>query len=271
MKWSGFSDGEIARFETSQRLSFEVQAAIAQSLRTGMTEREVAKAMFLAYREAGVQSYFHLPVALFGERTTLPDPWAIGEFWPSEKVLEPGDAVILDASPIFGGTLVDTSTTICHEGGGTDFARAAEDDLAYRDLVLSAVRSGATFQEIAIDVEKRFESAGYRNCHRMHPGEVLGHRVGDVTGSAQADKLGFASEVVDWFYSQLDSSVPTGEPAPTWSAGIGSNHAPADGLWAVEPHLGTGKIGVKWEEVLVIQGSEVFWLQEDPPHAVAAA
>ncbi len=275
MKWSGFSDEEIERFRHFQTLSFEIQQSIASTLRTGVTERDIAKAMMKAYRAEGVGSYFHLPVVLFGERTTLPDPWSTGHFWPKDRPLEPGDSVILDASPIFDGLLVDTSTTVCHLPSGSSFQQAAKDDLGYRTSIIEAVRASATFQEIAIEVDQQFAASGYRNCHRLHPGEVLGHRVGDVSGSESADDMGFATEVVDWFFTQLASPATDSDsvqtPAPTWSANPGSDHPPADGLWAVEPHLGKGSVGVKWEEVLVIQGSDVFWLQDNPPHVVAAA
>lgn len=61
MKWSGFNDAEIERFRDFQVLSFEVQQRIVATLRTGITERDVAKAMMKAYRAEGVASYFHLP------------------------------------------------------------------------------------------------------------------------------------------------------------------------------------------------------------------
>lgn len=271
MQWSGFSDSAIDRFAGFQRMSFQIQQSVAGTLQTGMTEQEVAKAMWLAYREAGVRSYFHLPVVLFGERTTLPDPWDIGSFYPQGRALEAGDAVILDASPVFDGVLVDTSSSFCHEPADSSHATAAADDLAYRSSILEAVKAKATFNEIAIEVDQQFAAAGYRNCHRLHPGEVLGHRVGDVSDVAEPDKHGFATDLVTWFFSQLDKRNEIQKPAPTWSANESSNHLPADGLWAVEPHLGRGAVGVKWEEILVIQGSEAYWLQDDPPHVVSGA
>lgn len=269
MKWSGFDDAAIDRFARFQRMSFDIQQGVAANLVEGATEKSVAKELWSAYRDAGVASYFHLPVVLFGDRTTLPDPWEIGEFWPTDRRLGSGDSVILDASPIFDGVLVDTSTTRCFDPvDGADFASAAADDLGYRETVLAAVQAQATFQEIAIEVDKQFTASGYRNCHQLHPGEVLGHRVGDVSDASEPDQMGFASDLVDWFYAQLAAGADgnLNKPAPTWSANDNSGHRPADGLWAVEPHLGIGPIGVKWEEILVIQGSEAYWLQDDPPH-----
>jgi hypothetical protein len=54
--------------------------------------------------------------------------------------------------------------------------------------------------------------------------------------------------------------------SPNWNANATSDHKPWDGLWAVEPHLGKGDVGAKWEELLVIQDGAVFWLDDDNPH-----
>jgi len=37
-------------------------------------------------------------------------------------------------------------------------------------------------------------------------------------------------------------------------------------LWAVEPHLARGDIGVKWEELLVIENGDAYWLDDAVPH-----
>jgi Xaa-Pro aminopeptidase len=256
MQWSGFSDTQMDKFRSRQRLSFAIQAQVTGGLTDGDTERDATTRMLDAYRSEGVTSFFHLPVALFGDRTTLPDPWDTLQFWPSDRVLEPGDAVVLDASPIFDGYLVDTSTSRLHGEGSGAYDRAAEDDLAYRGTILDAIAGGATFREIAIAVDESFAAAGYRNCHRLHPGEVLGHRVGHVADAAEPDEHGFAHGLIAWFVDRVGDTVPS----PTWSDGPGSDHPPADGLWAVEPHLATGAIGVKWEEILVIDHGEAHWL-----------
>jgi hypothetical protein len=54
--------------------------------------------------------------------------------------------------------------------------------------------------------------------------------------------------------------------SPNWNALNSSDHRPWDGLWAVEPHFGKGDIGAKWEELLVIQNGDVYWLDDDTPH-----
>jgi hypothetical protein len=39
-----------------------------------------------------------------------------------------------------------------------------------------------------------------------------------------------------------------------------------EGLWAIEPHFGNERFGIKFEEILVVKNGRATWLQEDPPH-----
>jgi Xaa-Pro aminopeptidase len=269
MKTHGFTDAELERFRHFQRLSFALQQSVIDQLHDGITEREVAKAMMKAYRAEGVTAWFHLPVVLFADRTALPDPWTVLSFWPTERALQPGDAVILDASPIFGDYLVDTSQSV-HHGPDANHDAIAADDLTFRTTILDAVRSGATFKEIAVRVDAQLTNAGYTNRHQLHPGEVLGHRAAKLERAVEPDKDGFDQALIRWFVENVAAASAPGTPSPTWGAYDGSNHPPADRLWAVEPHIARGGIGVKWEELLVVAGSDAYWLNDTPPHVTNA-
>lgn len=269
MKIDGFTDPELDEFLSRQRLSYAIQASVIGELHDGITERAVARLLMKAYRAEGVQAWFHLPVVLFGDRTALPDPWTVLSFWPTDRALQSGDAVILDASPIFGDTLVDTSQSFHHGPNDTHTAIAA-DDLAYRETVLDAVRSRATFQEIAQSVHTTLTQAGYANRHRLHPGAVLGHRVAKLERAVEPDSDGFDQTLISWFVAHVAAAAPPAVPSPTWGAYAGSDHPPPDGLWAVEPHIARDGVGVKWEELLVIAGADVYWLDDTPPHVAHA-
>ena len=105
----GFSAAQLDRFRAGSALPMSVLEGVAAGLAPGITEREATLRMTRAYRALGVASYFHLPVALFGARTALPGRWRLRHFWPTRNRLKQGDAIILDASPIIDGYLVDTS------------------------------------------------------------------------------------------------------------------------------------------------------------------
>ena len=40
-----------------------------------------------------------------------------------------------------------------------------------------------------------------------------------------------------------------------------------EGLWAIEPHFGVNReFGIKFEEILVVKGTEAHWLDNQVPH-----
>lgn len=268
IEFEGFTDPQLEQFRRWQAVSYEVLAEVAAQLTPGVTEQDATRLAMKAFRREGADRYFHLPVALFGERTTLPEPWRTESFWPTDRVLGAQDAVVMDASPIFDGFVVDTSLSLC-PGSSPPHAAAMADDLVYRATILAAVRSGATFREIALAVDADMTDRGDRNCHQLHPEAVLGHRVvriSDLDAVPPPDASGFDATVLGWFIEGIAAAQDHGSPSPTWNDRPTSDHRPAPGLWAVEPHLARGDIGVKWEELLVIEGDDCYWLDDDVPH-----
>lgn len=268
VEFAGFTDRHLDAFRRWQQVSYAVLGEVAAQLAPGVTERDATRWAMKAYRREGVHGFFHLPVALFGERTTLPDPWATESFWPTDRALRAGDAVVLDASPIFEGYVVDTSLS-CTATASDAHAAAMADDLTYRTTIVEAVRAGATFREIAAAVDADMTARGDRNCHRLHPEAVLGHRVvriAEPDAVRPPDGSGFDATVLGWFIQGIAAAQSQGTPSPTWNDRPTSDHAPAPGLWAVEPHLARGPVGVKWEELLVVEDHDAYWLDDDVPH-----
>lgn len=267
VKTKGFSDAMLTRFRELQRLSFFILEEAAAELDDGQTEKEIARDLVLRYRKAGFTSFFHLPVVLFGERCALPGDWKIGNFFPKKKMLTDGDSVIMDASPICDGYLVDTSYSFCYGEDATHremMANLGE----FRTSICNAVNEGQTFKTIADDVLKRFQSLDYEPAHGKHPGEVLGHRAVKLPNLPFAWRIqGFDAIALGWFgFNEKLAKGPLGAKSPLWNQSNASDHAPYDGLWLVEPHAGKGAVGAKWEEILVIDQGTARWLDDEPPH-----
>jgi Xaa-Pro aminopeptidase len=268
IEYAGFSDRQLDEFRRWQRISYAVLGEVVSRLAPGTTEKEATRWAMKAYRREGADRFFHLPVALFGERSALPEPWTVESFWPTDRALAPGEAFVFDASPVFSGYLVDTSVSGCL-GPNAAHSAAMADDLGFRADILQAVRAGATFLQIARTVDAAMRHRGDRNCHRLHPEAVLGHRVVRFPSPGDApppDDSGFDTTVLSWFVRGIAAAGERHTPSPTWSDQAISNHRPAPGLWAVEPHLGRGAIGVKWEEILVIEDHDAYWLDDAVPH-----
>lgn len=269
LKTKNFSNQELAKFKQFQTLSFSILTKMAQSLQPGVEERTVAERLVKEYKAAGVGNFFHLPVVLFGERTALPGDWGIGNFYPKRRGLQEGDSVILDASPLFGGYLVDTSYSFCF-GESVAHETMMEDLLVERGLILDAVNQGDSFHEITTDVYERALANGYEGVHEKHPGEVLGHRAGRWRSFGKSWRLkGVDGGTLSWFIAkELVARAGLKRQSPLWNRLDTSRHAPTDGLWLVEPHFGKGQVGAKWEEILVIENGKAHWLEENPPHVL---
>lgn len=267
IKTHNFGVTELSRFRDLQRRSFAILENVAAGLSGGETEKQTAHRLVKRYRAAGADSFFHLPVVLFGKRTALPGDWTVGKFFPRDKALEPGDSVILDAAPLFAGYLVDTSYSFCF--GRSDEHRVMMQHLAhYRDWIPTAVDNGDTFKSIAERVQQSMDEAGYESVHKKHPGEVLGHRAIKTPRLPFHVRVrGFDAVSLSWF--RLKDGMAArglGRRSPLWNTLKGSDHRPHDGLWLVEPHAGRGAVGAKWEEILVIEGEKARWLDDGPPH-----
>ena len=264
----GFGADQLDRFRSGQRASFAILEEVAAGLEPGISEREATLRMTRAYRRLGIRSWFHLPVALFGARTALPGRWRLGNFWPTRNRLREGDAVILDASPIVDGYLVDTSLST-RLGHNADHHRMMLDLAPFRAAIAARVREGASFRAIAVETDERIRALGYENRHQAHLEEVLGHRAVRIRRPTPGwiCNKGFDVQALGWFaLHTVAARKRLWSFSPNWNARPSSDHPPWDGLWAVEPHLGKSAVGAKWEELLVVQDGRVFWLDDDNPH-----
>ena len=267
VKTRHFTEQELATFLELQQLSYSILEGMRSDLTGGETEKVVANELVRRYRKAGADSFFHLPVALFGDRAALPGNWTIGHFFPKSKQLKDGDSVILDASPLFKGYMVDTSYSFCF--GEDEAHKEMMLHLAqYRSSIPDAINSGASFQNVAEQVVSTMDKAGYESVHRKHPGEVLGHRaIKTPKLPFQLRLQGFDAISLTWFrMKEAIAGTPLTNKSPLWNTSELSDHEAHDGLWLVEPHAGRGEVGAKWEEILVIENGSARWLEQAPPH-----
>ncbi len=268
MQYKSFSDEDLNRFRQYQRQSYETLVQIGKTLEAGMTERQVARALRHAYRDQGVRHYFHVPVALFGDRTAYPGQFGPFEALATDRVLEDGMAVILDASPIYDGYMVDTSMALPF-GDNTELDELLGQLEPFRDFILQQVLAETEFSQIEHKVDDMIRDMGAENCHRKHIGAVMGHRAMKMAPrpwSGLRYKM-MAVPQVGWFlWKSFLANKGWQKDSPNWNHTRVCNHKPPPGLWAVEPHFGRNGVGVKFEELMVITESDAYWLDNDLPH-----
>ena len=131
------------------------------------------------------------------------------------------------------------------------------------------INEGNSFQKVAWLVDDHIRRCGFENCHRKHIGAVLGHRVtkADSTRLSMWSYKGLAVKQVSWFlFRSLLARAGLHNLTPNWNHTRICQGVAAHGLWAVEPHLALEGVGVKFEEILVIDGDGARWLDDELPH-----
>jgi Xaa-Pro aminopeptidase len=280
-----FTASELEEFKAAQRLAYDATAAIEAQLFEGITEKQAAGMLEDWLRERGVRRFFHYGFAWFGDRTrfrghTRPSKNALNDilnpkmahfgkqFLPTDRPLRKGDAVILDVGPIHGRAPSDMGYSCTLGEPSQEFHEARMALEPYRRMILEMVRSGDTQGAIYKAIDETIADQGYENIHSYYPGGVLAHRVGRVPGLGLPTfrVKGFSPQAIAYLGAEVVESVvrPTDHATPIWNHE--SDRPCEPGLWAIEPHIGKGDIGVKWEELLVVTDDTAYWLDDDLPH-----
>ncbi|MFJ4920563.1 M24 family metallopeptidase [Streptomyces sp. NPDC088725] len=261
---------ELRGFRDVQRLAYACAEAVAARLRPGVTERGAARMQREWLRARGVRDWFHLPFAWFGDRTAFAGFRIPTQFFPTGRRLEEGMPFILDLAPVHRGFTADVGYS-GSLGPHPVQNRLIADLEAHRELILREVRERRPLREIYEDVDRLMAVQGYANRHRAYPFGLVAHTIDRVKERRWSPHvLGFGTQALKGLASDALRGHREGW-SPLWSPYSFSDHPPAPGLWAVEPHLGFRGAGAKFEEILVVTDSRdpeqsAYWLDDDLPH-----
>jgi hypothetical protein len=251
----------------AQRVAREAILSVAPSVKAGDSERAVCERLEREFRRAKVAHWLHTPYAWWGERTRFDwtGMWETNAL-PSDRVLLEGESFVLDAAPIVGGYPADFAYSGLASGGGetspavsAHAALLAELAEIKRSLV-SWAGQAATGGALCSQVAEAIEGAGYDVIHTRYPAQVLAHTLeGFPNWCSSAPRLGtgFQLPLLLTYATGLLLHHLAGAPYPFLNAGTPN---PPQGLYAVEPHLGRGPLGAKFESVLLVDGNETRWL-----------
>jgi Xaa-Pro aminopeptidase len=261
-----YTETDLDRFRDLQRLAYDCAGRVADWLEPGVTERQAAARLRRELTRAGVEDFFHVPFAWFGDRTAFRDFKTPLQFFPTDRVLADGMAFVLDCAPVRDGYTADIGYA-GKVGENLIWDLISLDLREYRELILREVRAGRALADIYAAVDALAARHGFDNRHRVYPGRVIGHQVTRTTsrGPAGVTVLGFGVRTLQTLGRELVSERRHGR-SPLWAGGRASQHAPTPGLWAVEPHVGLRDVGLKFEELLVVTEDDAYWLDDDLPH-----
>ncbi|MBW1600239.1 M24 family metallopeptidase [Streptomyces sp. JJ38] len=261
-----FTEHDLDRFRALQQLAYRCAEKTADWLEPGVTERQAAARLRRELVAEGVEDYFHIPFAWFGDRTAFRRFRTPLQFFASNRRLEEGMPFVLDCAPVVDGYTADIGYA-GKLGDNPIWDRIAVDLLDYRELIVDLVRERTPLNEVYAAVDALIARHGYDNRHRVYPGRVIGHQVTRNTarGPAGVTLFGFGVRTLQTLGRELIGERLHGR-SPLWADGRASRHAPTPGLWAVEPHVGFRDVGLKFEELLVVTEDDAYWLDDDLPH-----
>ncbi len=270
-----FSHAQLQRFTELQQQVYATLVEVSLSLQADETEKAVAHRIHEAFKSRfQLDSYFHVPVALFGERTGYPGDFGQLEALPTERTLKKGEPAILDAAPIIEGYTIDCSYAVPPLARGKALKAFKDGDALLqqlRTLILQRAQEHANMRNIAREVDAAITAAGFENCHRKHIGKVLGHRVTYVPNAWMARRRlwGLNAVAAVWFGStSFQASRGQPQATPNWNHTRQSDVAMQPGLWAVEPHIARDGVGLKFEEMLLVGDDTVRFLSDALPHTL---
>lgn len=248
----------------AQRATREVILSVAQTVKVGDSEREVCARLERGFYAAGVRHWLHTPYAWWGERTRFDwqGVWETNAL-PSDRRLREGEAFILDAAPIIGGFPADFAYSSVAPGNAeqAELHAGLLVELAQlkRELIVWA-REAESSHALCARVEQSIQAGGNDVIYTRYPAHVLGHSLeGFPNWCSAAPRIGtgFQLPLLLTYAASIVLHHLAGTPYPFLNARAPSRPR---GLYAVEPHLGRGTLGAKFESVLLIDGDETRWL-----------
>jgi hypothetical protein len=251
---------DVKGVAASQRLTRAVIHDVAETLRAGDSERDVALRLETALARGGVRAWLHTPYAWFGERTRFAgfhdwEPDAL----PTGRRLEDGEPFILDAAPFLDGHPSDYAYSGVL-GVSEEHRRLCETLVSLKQQLVGWARNAATGRELFDVVGAAARAAGFDAVHPLYPGAVLGHSF-DVLPRwlVRLPRIGwgFQPPLIAGYALALARHRLAGAAYPLLNPHARGRPA---GVFAVEPHLAKAALGAKFESLLLVDGDETRWL-----------
>ena len=137
------SPAEIDVLRRSARIGVKAHRALIQSTRPGVPERSLEAVFEFVCALEGAAGQAYYPILMSGPNH------AYGHYHAYDRVLKPGDFLILDAGPDFADYHVDISTSFPASGSFSARQRELyEVALAVHDTCLASYRPGVSFKQV---------------------------------------------------------------------------------------------------------------------------
>jgi len=219
--------GERARIERACEIADRALLEVAEALRPGMTEREVAWRLERRMRELGAEAVAFEVIVASGPHSALP------HHRPTDRPLREGEPIVIDLGARYEGYCSDMTRTFCLGEPDETFRTIYDTVLSAQLVALATLRPGMTAGEADALAREVIQRAGY--------GERFGHALGHGIGLAvhEHPRLGPGSQ--DPLEPGMVFTVEPGIYLPGWG-------------------------GVRIEDTVLLEGEGVRPLNRVPKH-----
>jgi Xaa-Pro aminopeptidase len=163
--------GEVERIRRAVEIADVAYEKVADSVEAGMTEKQVAWELEKTLRENGSEAIPFEIIVASGPNAALPHAR------PTERVLQDGDAVVIDMGATYLGYASDLSRTLCIGTPDDTFRKVYSIVLDAQLTAMSIIREDTTGHEADGAARTVITKAGY--------GEAFGHALGHGVGLAE--------------------------------------------------------------------------------------
>lgn len=133
---------EIARLREAARRISAVALGVLADIRPGVREQDVAQAVEAGLRRAGFSRPAFDTIVASGPRAALPHGRA------SDRMLAPGDLVVLDFGGVYGGYCVDLTRTVELGPGAPEAVRVHAAVADAQEAAIAALAPGVAWAEV---------------------------------------------------------------------------------------------------------------------------
>jgi Xaa-Pro aminopeptidase len=159
---------EIEKMQRSAQLAYEGFLYIRSILKTGITEREVARKLEIFWLERGAEKLSFEPIIAFGANSAMP------HYRAQNVPLKPGDLVLIDIGVVLDQYHSDMTRVLFFQKRSHFFKEVYEVVVAAQKAALAKCRMGVCVADLDIAAREVMREAKWEK-HFLHS---LGHGIG---------------------------------------------------------------------------------------------
>lgn len=159
---------EIEKMRRSAQLCYEGFLYIRKILKTGITEKEVARKFEIFCLEKGAERLSFEPIIAFGASSAMP------HYRPQDVPLKPGDLVLIDIGVVLNQYHSDMTRVLFFQKQSAFFKEIYQIVVRAQKAALALCRSGVSVAELDLAAREVMRKAK-KESHFLHS---LGHGIG---------------------------------------------------------------------------------------------